>query len=415
MQAPPQVLAQQRRNRHRSRAQLRPGATALAPHDRLLVVGAEAGVEREPQALGTAGDHVALLPHAAQLRGQAAQCVAHAGRLARRQVAQLGLAQPRAPARRRQAREERLGCALELVQQAGGRGRVVEPAGALAVAPELRDVAQREARAQPFGSRVLQLVRLVEDDRVVLREHADRPVRGDAQAEIGEVERVIDDHHVGVARTLARLLCEAGRRVRAARAQAALRADGDLRPGARGRFVIELGAVSGQRRVEPRTQAFEGLAVHGIEQAHAELHDHPPAGVVGAALEQLRADGLAARRRRQRQVVAQELRLQRERGRRDHHAAPGEGGRDEIAEALAGAGAGLAQERPSPRQDLLDALRRARAAPAARDTPDVRVRAARPPQTAARARAQCTRRVTRIRAPRCPTRTGSARLLGTGG
>ena len=129
-----------------------------------------------------------------ELRGQAAERVPHAGGLARREVAQLGLGQPRAPARGRQAREERVRGALELVQQARGRRRVVEPAGALAVAPQLRHVAQREARAEPLGGGVLELVRLVEDDGVVLGQHADGAVRGDAQAEIGEVERVVDDH-----------------------------------------------------------------------------------------------------------------------------------------------------------------------------------------------------------------------------
>ena len=108
------------------------------------MVGAEAGVERDAQALRATRDDVALLPHAAQPRRQAAERVAHGGRLARREVAQLGLAQPRAPARGGEPGEERVRRALELVQHARRRGGVVEPAGPLAIAPQLRDVTQRE-------------------------------------------------------------------------------------------------------------------------------------------------------------------------------------------------------------------------------------------------------------------------------
>ena len=320
------------------------------------MIGAQAGVEGDAQALRAAGDHVALLPHPAQARGQTAERVPHAGGLARREVAQLGLAEPRAPARSGQAGEEVVRRALEIVQEATGRRGVVEPAGALAIAPQRRHVAQREPRAEPLGRRVLQLVRLVEDHGVVLGQDADGAVRGDAQTEIGEVERVVDDDHVGVGGALARLLGEARGRERAARAQAALRADGDLPPCSRGRLVIELGPIARQRRVEPRAQALDGVAVQRVEQAHAELHDHAPAGVVGAALEQLGADRLAACRGRERQVVAQQLRLQGERGRGDDDAPARERGGHEIAEALAGAGAGLAHERAAPRQHVLDAL-----------------------------------------------------------
>ncbi len=180
-------------------AQLRPGAAALAPDDCLLVIGAEAGVERDAQALGAPRDHVALLPHAAEPRRQAAERVAHARGLARGEVAQLGprarRVRPRAAGSRAKRRAPR------------SRARAAAAPGELALSSRqarsqsrrsCRDVAQREAGAQPLGRRVLELVGLVEDDGVVLRQHADRAVRGDAQPEIGEVERVVDDDHVGV-------------------------------------------------------------------------------------------------------------------------------------------------------------------------------------------------------------------------
>ena len=281
--------------------------------------------------------------------------MAHAGGLPRRQVAQLRLRQPGTPALAGQAREEVVRRALELVQKPRRRRRVVETAGPFAVAPKRRHVAQREPRTEPLGRRVLQLVGLVEDHGVVLRQHPDRAVRGDAQAEVGEVQRVVDDDHVGVGGALARLLGKARGRERAACAQTALRADCDLGPGTGRGLVIELGAIAGQRRIEPGAQPLDGVAVQRIEQAHAELHDHAPAGVVGAALEQLRTDGPAARRGRERQIVAQQLRLQRQRGRGHDDATSRERRGHEIAEALPGAGARLADERPAPRQHVLDA------------------------------------------------------------
>ncbi len=56
------------------------------------------------------------------------------------------------------------------------------------------------------------------------------------------------------------------------------------------------------------------------------------------------------------EIVAQELRLQRQRGRRHDHAAAGERGRDKVAEALACARARLADKRSAAREHLLHAL-----------------------------------------------------------
>ena len=245
VQPPPEVLAQQRRDRDRRRAQLRPGAAALAPDDGLLVIGAETGVERDAQALRAPRDDVALLPHAAEPRRQAAERVAHARGLAGGEVAQLA---PRAGAcARAQRAAGRRGACAALSSSCSSRAGELALSRRQARSQSRRscvDVAQREAGAQPLRRRVLELVRLVEDDGVVLRQHADRAVRGDAQPEIGEVERMVDDHDVGVGGPLARLLGEARGRERAARAEAALGADGHLRPRARGRLVVELGAVT---------------------------------------------------------------------------------------------------------------------------------------------------------------------------
>ena len=102
-------------------------------------------------------------------------------------------------------------------------------------------------------------MRLVEDDGRVLGE--DRRVELLANAEVGEVERVVDDHEVRLARTASRGFREAHADERAPSAEAPVCADRELAPEALRRLEGQLGPVACLRLVEPRPQPLERLGV----------------------------------------------------------------------------------------------------------------------------------------------------------
>ena len=194
MQPPPQVLAQERRDRDRRGAQLRPGAAALAPDDGLLVIRRR-GRRRGPRAGARRAARSRRAPPPCR-RGAPSGCRARGARSPPRGGRGRAAAPPPGACGRARRAAGRRGACAALSSSCSSR------AGELALSRRqarsqsrrsCRDVAQREAGAQPFRCRVLQLVRLVEHDGVVLRQHADGAVRGDAQPEIGEVERVVDD------------------------------------------------------------------------------------------------------------------------------------------------------------------------------------------------------------------------------
>ena len=105
-------------------------------------------------------------------------------------------------------------------------------------------------RRHPVG----QLVRLVDDDHLVLGQHAGRARGGDAE------HRVVGDDDVGLPRRGLRLLGEALGEHRALAAEALQRGDGDLPPGPVGDAGHEVVAVPGVGLVGPLPQAQDLLA-----------------------------------------------------------------------------------------------------------------------------------------------------------
>ena len=195
----------------------------------------------------------------------------------------------------------------------------------------------RHPAAEPRGGGVLEAVRLVEDDGVVLRQHAGL-VEALAHPEVGEVERVVGDHEIGSLGACACGLGEAGADERAATSEAALRADRELAPEGVGRLERKLRAIAGLRRLDPFPQLLEGTTVlRALEERSAEQLEavHAlPAEVVLPALENSDVDLAAEGGGGQRHVLRQQLLLQRLRRRRDHDAEPRLQRRDEVRKAL---------------------------------------------------------------------------------
>ena len=193
-------------------------------------------------------------------------------------------------------------------------------------------------------------MRLVEDHRVVLGQHTA------AGGDVREVERVVDDHEVGGRGPLAGVLGEARGDERAAAARAAVGPDRELGPEGLGRLERELGAVAGLGRVEPALHRLPGAGVAAVgEQERLEALQLAAAQVVRAALQHLDADVASDRGCGDRDVLREQLLLERLGRGGDDHAAPRLERRDEIGEALADAGARLGDEMLAGRERVLDA------------------------------------------------------------
>ena len=170
-----------------------------------------------------------------------------------------------------------------------------------------------------------------------------------------EVERVVDDHEIGLRGSAARRLREARGNEGAAAAGAAVGADGELSPQRSRRLDLELGAVAGLRRVEPALHRLPRRAVVPAgEQERLKALQLPPAEVVRAPLEDARVDLAADRRRRDRNVLAEELLLERLRRGRDDDALSRLERRDQVGEALADARSGLGDEMLAGQEGVLD-------------------------------------------------------------
>ena len=195
-------------------------------------------------------------------------------------------------------------------------------------------------------------MRLVEDHRVVLGQHAA------AGGDVREVERVVDDHEVGGGRPLARGFREARRDERAAAAGAAVGADGELGPEGLGRLERELGPVAGLRRVQPALHRLPGAGVAAVgEQERLKALELTAAEVVRSTLQHLDAHGAPDRGRGDGDVLAEQLLLQRLGRGGDDDAPPRLERRHEIREALADTGAGLGDEVLAGRERVLDRRR----------------------------------------------------------
>ena len=138
--------------------------------------------------------------------------------------------------------------------------------------------------AEPARRSLLEFVGLVEDDGVVVGKHSGA-VAALPQREVGEVERVVGDHEVGLRRPRACVLGEARGHAGAPAAQATVGADGELGPQGGRRLRVELGAVAGPS--SPRSRAAGARRRPRRRAGRRELDgvDAPPAEVVLAALD----------------------------------------------------------------------------------------------------------------------------------
>ena len=244
--------------------------------------------------------------------------------------------------------------ALALDAQALGLGAQlarVEARGlelALHVAHQLLDLVRGDLHAEVLRRHVLDQVRLVEDERVVGRDH--RAVAAVLHREIGAQQMVVHHHDVGFECRLAHARDEAGVEQRARLADAVLARGRDLAPEVDAvRHVGDLGPVAGLGLGRPRLdgpvdrQLFEPPEAAGL----AEGGEAQQAQVVGSALHHRDAQLASERLREQRQVLLDELLLQVLGAGRDHDAPLGKHRRQQVGERLAGAGAGLGQQQPA--------------------------------------------------------------------
>jgi len=193
-------------------------------------------------------------------------------------------------------------------------------------------------------------MRLVHDQVVVFRQHAV------ADLHVGQQQRVVDNEHMRRLRLMPRLVerARAAHLLAATLQRAALILGAQPRPD--GRFL-----VAAQRD-------FTAVARFGVQQPDEHLgqqaqlghRGRPPAAqrrqparaqVVAAPLDQRRLEGDAQRLAQHGQVAAEQLILQIDRGRADHHAlvvlrCPGDG-RDQVGHALADAGGRFDHEVPT--------------------------------------------------------------------
>jgi hypothetical protein len=257
----------------------------------------------------------------------------------------------------RRGRLERLGELLRgVLEVAGGVARGVGGPPARAAGGAL-DVGHAELVGRGLGDARGELVGLVDDDRVVVGDHRHVLDRVDRE------EGVVGDDEVAAVGLLAGELGEALRPERAlARTQALAVVDRDLPPLAVGvaRGVVTLAAAAGLGLLLRPLAQLEDLLGHG---AHRHVDegalvvgdagaDAVQAGVVGAALEHgvRRVEAgdvlldLTDRLDQPRQVALDELVLQGEGRGGDDDALVVEHRRDEVAQRLAGAGAGLDEE-----------------------------------------------------------------------
>jgi len=193
-----------------------------------------------------------------------------------------------------------------------------------------------------LGRHVLELVRLVEDHGVVIgQDLRARMVR--AQREIREVQVMVDEDQIRLGGRAARAGDEAPLEVRTARADARVGRRRDLGPH---RIVlgepVDLGAISRRRFVGPEREALDRLR----RLAALRLVEPAATRVVRDALQDHRAERTSDQRAQEREVVARDLILQRARAGRDDHALAARERGHEVRERLAGAGAGLDEQRP---------------------------------------------------------------------
>ena len=306
----------------------------LRPDDAVELVGVEACERVGGPHAGASGQEIELVVHARERPRELGHPVRQLAALDERR-----LPEATASRSRRHRADERSTRPPHAIERLHGDRHARLEAGPPHVPLQPAQSVDGHAAAEPRGRRVLEAVRLVEDDGVVLGE--DGGVRLLTQAEVGEVERVVDDDEVRSACLAPSGLREARRGERAPAAEAAVGADRELAPERVRGLERKLGPVARLRLVEPRAQELEGcrvlLSLQQLAAEQLEAVQRLAAEVVVAALEHRHLHFAAEHCCGDGNVLREQLLLERLRRRRHDHAATGGERRDEVREALAGA------------------------------------------------------------------------------
>ena len=234
--------------------------TVLGPRDGVLVLDREADAEIVHRRQRPAGDLVEVVVSAAKGFSELDQSGGERCG-GSRACLDVGRGEPATAATGIEPREQLFASPIDGVERACGHRRRALATRSFHVSQQLAKAAERHAPTEPGSGALLQAVPLVEDDRIVLRQDAGAVARLQPDREIGEVERVVDDHELGIQRLCARLFRIARRQERTPSARAAVGADGHLGPECRTRLERELGAVAVRRRSDP---VLEALVLGGV-------------------------------------------------------------------------------------------------------------------------------------------------------
>ncbi len=203
---------------------------------------------------------------------------------------------------------------------------------------QVLDPTAADTGAEELSGEIGDLMRLVQDDRVGGAEDVPKPIL--LQRQICQEKVVVDDDHVGIESGFPSRSDMASGEFRAPHAETVFTRRSDLRPhGVRIRKATHLGQVSGPGGERPAADSVEQLRVRGAPRVRVGPLGIPvdegqllgleggiphamAAQVVCAALEERDPRGTPECRRHERQVLGEELILQRPSARRDQHAKP---------------------------------------------------------------------------------------------
>ena len=314
-------------------------------------------VEREGQPLGLARDEVALVAAALEVGRERRERAAQAAGGGDRKCRKVGRAHAPCARLEPQGRGQRGAVPLHVDEIGVRAGAAVALARPLDLAREPDQVGHADARAEPLGGDVLELVGLVEDDDVVLGKHPDRPSDASRSPRSAKYNAWFTNT-ISASPASARARSEkqvdcTGQRAPRQRSGP----DRELRPEPCGRCNLELGAIARLRAREPGTQPLERRRVVRVDQALLDVIRSEPADVVATALQHDGVDLAAEGRLREREVVVQQLRLQRARRGRDDDGASGRRRRNQVGEALAHPRAGLTEQRAAVFEGVRDRVR----------------------------------------------------------
>ena len=246
------------------------------------------------------------------------------------------------------ARERLHQTAHALVEFGVVRSRhLILPVQAAHRAPDRR---RRERRGQRGRGPLLALVRLVEDRVIVGRQERA------AQRQIQKEERVIHYHDVGILGRVAPREEVTVAKAFAEFADAVVGVGIEQLPLVPGRREGQFGAVARLGASRPIPHRFHGRALRD-QPIGAHAFELGAAQIVVAAFEQFDARRDAERLGHERDVLAHELFLQRDRGRRDDDLLAATQRRGEVGQRFADAGAGFNERVGALEKSALDQAR----------------------------------------------------------